>query len=276
MGLFLVTEKDQVTTVRCPPELNTQAAQELATLVTAWVQKPNKAYIFDFKDSTSISAIVFKPFALFHRALKKLDHYLVSVNMSNEVARQVQLAGLDSVFNAKPDLKSAMESAGLVFKKPSLDVNFINPFIHSTQSTIETQAQTKVLPGKLRLKREGEEIPVDIAGVISLTSNVFNGSIALCFPAAVFLHIYSNMIGETHTAISSEIEDAAGELLNIIFGQAKAELNTKGQYKIEKAIPTVVRGASLKVHHLTRSLAVVLPFETAAGLFHIEVAADGV
>ncbi len=274
MSLFQVTEKEQMVLVRCPVELNATATQELAQLVGSWIQKPAKIYVFDFKEVASISVIAFKPFTLFNRALKKLDFFMFSLNMSKDVARQVSLSGLDSVFNLKPDFKSALEAAGITVNRPSLDVNFLNPFIHATQTTLEAQAQTKVTAGKLRLKKPGESLPFDIAGVISLTSNVFSGSIALCFPAAVFLLIYSNMVSETHTTINSEIEDAAGELLNIIFGGAKAELNSKGLYKIQKAIPTVVRGSTLQVHHMARNIAIILPFETAAGTFHIEIAAD--
>ncbi len=156
----------------------------------------------------------------------------------------------------------------------SIDVNFVNPFISSTQKTLETQGQTPVTPGKLRLKKEGEVPPCDIAGVISLTSNVFNGTIALCFPAPVFLAIYGNMVGEKATEITSQTEDAAGELLNIIFGQAKAELNARGGYNIQKAIPAVVRGQDLRVKHLAKGPTVLLPFETAVGTFHIEIATE--
>ncbi|OFZ17744.1 MAG: hypothetical protein A2X94_15205 [Bdellovibrionales bacterium GWB1_55_8] len=151
-----------------------------------------------------------------------------------------------------------------------MDVAFVNPFINATKMTLETQANTPVTIGKPFLK-DGDNLEFDIAGVISLTSSAFQGSIALCFPAAVFLAIYSSMLGEKHEEITKEIEDAAGEILNIIFGQAKAELNDKEGYAIQKAIPTIVRGKTLQVHHLSRSVAVVLPFETAAGRFNLEI-----
>ncbi|OFZ54911.1 MAG: hypothetical protein A2428_11685 [Bdellovibrionales bacterium RIFOXYC1_FULL_54_43] len=154
-----------------------------------------------------------------------------------------------------------------------MDVEFINPFIRATQVTLETQANTPVKIGKPYLKRD-EKISFDIAGVISLTSNAFKGSIALCFPAKVFLAIYSNLLGEKHDVITKEIEDAAGEILNIIFGQAKAELNHKAGYQIQKAIPTIVRGTNLEVHHLTRNVAVILPFETDSGVFHLEISTE--
>jgi chemotaxis protein CheX len=82
------------------------------------------------------------------------------------------------------------------------------------------------------------------------------------------------MLGENQSEIINEMQDAAGELLNIIFGQAKALLNDNKGYTIQKAIPTVVRGQSLQVHHLTRETAVILPFVTNLGDFHIEVSLE--
>src|SRR3954463_15000034 len=111
MSSFQVTVKDQVTLVKCPAEMNTVAAQELSTLIPTWVDKPNKVYVFDFTDVTSVSAVIYKPFTLFHQAMKKLDHYLFSVGMNREISRSVQLSGLEGVFNIKPDLKTAMEAA---------------------------------------------------------------------------------------------------------------------------------------------------------------------
>jgi chemotaxis protein CheX len=105
-------------------------------------------------------------------------------------------------------------------------------------------------------------------------SDQFNGSIALCFPAGVFIKIYNAMLGETTTEITQESEDAAGELLNIIFGQAKAILNNKKGYTIRSAIPTVLSGQKLRVHSLSPDNTIMLPFETPHGIFHIEVSTE--
>jgi chemotaxis protein CheX len=109
--------------------------------------------------------------------------------------------------------------------------------------------------------------------VIGLTSNNFTGSVAVCFPKQVFLTIMERMLGERHDSITRELEDGASELLNIIFGQAKRVLNEQG-FSIEKAIPTIVRGTDLNVHHLTPNPTIIVPFQTDVGSFYIEIAKD--
>jgi chemotaxis protein CheX len=154
-----------------------------------------------------------------------------------------------------------------------IDVNFINPFIDGALETLKVQCSSSAQAGKPFIKGQGPTITTDIAAVIGLTSAAFSGSIAICFPQVVFLTIMERMLGEKNSTITKELEDGASELLNIIFGQAKRNLNQKG-YAIQKAIPTIIRGQELQVRHLTPSSTLVLPFQLDVGTFHIEVATE--
>lgn len=155
-----------------------------------------------------------------------------------------------------------------------LDVQFFKPFVEGTLHTLKVQCSLEAKPGKPYFKgSEKEAENIEIAAVIGLTSNAFNGSITLCFPKNVFLTIMSNMMGETYSEITNELEDGAAELLNIIFGQAKKVLNEK-DYSIQKAIPTVVRGSHIHTTHLTKNKIVVLPFTTERGNLYIEISTE--
>lgn len=152
-----------------------------------------------------------------------------------------------------------------------MDLNFIRPFIQSAIDVLRIQCSFSTTASKPFLKDEGPPYQTDIAAVIGLVSKSFNGSIAICFPEKIFLTLMSNMLSEECTEISRELEDGAAELLNIIFGRAKTILNEKN-YAIEKAIPTIIRGKSLAVRHLTEAVTVVIPFEANMGTFYVEVA----
>lgn len=153
-----------------------------------------------------------------------------------------------------------------------LDVNFIKPFVEGTVETLKVQCRVLATVGKPYMKDDSnaEKMNTAIAGIIGITSAGFKGSISLCFPEKTFLGVMSRMLGETYATISKDVEDGAGELTNIIFGTAKRVLNEKG-HSIQKAIPSVVCGAGLKVRHMTRIPTVVLPFDTELGPFSIEV-----
>jgi chemotaxis protein CheX len=198
---------------------------------------------------------------------------MVCVNASKTLQLQFKVDGLLQIFTCVNSMDEVRRLAGQPAEnKPAMNADFVNPFIQAAQSALKVQANIESKPGKPYLKAtEKFTYEVGIAGVISLISDSFTGSIALCFPSAVFLKIYENMVGEAAKEITPEIQDAAGELLNIIFGQAKTVLNDQKGHKINKAIPTVLVGDRLKIQSQNRGQTIVLPFETANGPFHVEV-----
>ncbi len=151
-----------------------------------------------------------------------------------------------------------------------LDINFINPFIEGVLTTLDTQCSVKAKTGKLFLRGNGTEITPAIAAMIGLTSPVFQGSIGLSFPESTFLKVMGGMLGEEYKEINKDLEDGAGELLNIIFGCAKRVLNDKN-YNIDKAIPTIVRGSGLSVTYVGKTAAMILPFTSSVGDFQLEI-----
>lgn len=200
------------------------------------------------------------------KAINKDIRYLfVSANLQKFFKAQ----GVESVFTTSPSLRAALVEFGLATAK-ALDVNFINPFLSATMTVLKVQASTEAKPGAPYKKDPSEKYFGDISGVIGLVSEAFVGSVVISFPETTFLKIMSRMLGEEYTAITKEIEDGAGELTNIIFGQAKVALNEKG-YGIRTAIPSVVSGKDHSVQSVTRGSRIVIPFETNVGKFVVEI-----
>lgn len=220
--------------------------------------------IFDFKGSTDADYRLMRTISKLFIELRDESKMVCLVDLPLESERFVKSLGVDiEIFKDYSDLFEPETGEN------SINTEIINPFLEAAiktlkvQCNVEASANTPFLPGQ-------EEIDVDILAVIGVTSKEFNGSIALCMPEGTFLIIMSNMMGEEYTEINEELEDGIGELLNIIFGQAKIELSQKG-FSIDKAIPSVVRGKSLKVKHLTQKPGIILPFESTAGVFHIAI-----
>jgi CheY-specific phosphatase CheX len=155
-----------------------------------------------------------------------------------------------------------------------MDVRFFKPFVEATIKTLKVQCNTDATHEKPFIKGTKPQPDFDLAAVIALTSNAFNGTITLSFTKSTFLGVMSGMLGEKYEEITPELEDGAAELLNIIFGQAKLTLTQEG-YTVEKAIPTVIRGAGLKTKIASSQPVIVLPFATASGIFEIEIVAEG-
>lgn len=278
MSAFESRRVGGVQTILCPPVIDPKNAEELLQKLQEDITAGDQLVVLDFSKTKDIAVAAYRFFTLIHQALKKNNGMIISQNLGNTIGKQLTSAGLESIFNPRTRVDEACKILGLetpkAAGKPVVDVAFVNPFIDATINTLTVQANTQVKAGKPQLKTDQSSTDIEIVAVVSLTSNAFHGTIALCFPKKVFLEIYSSMVGEKYDEITKETEDAAGEILNMIFGQAKAALNDKAGYQIQKAIPAVIRGADIKVHHLARQVALVLPFETGHGSFYLEVSVD--
>jgi chemotaxis protein CheX len=149
-----------------------------------------------------------------------------------------------------------------------VDVRYINPFINATLNVLETMAYTKAVAGRPYLKKN-RVAPGDVSGVIGLTGDV-SGSISVSFTEKSILAIVSSMFGEEMKRLNEEIEDAVGEITNMISGQARQELEGLGM-SLRAAIPTVIMGKSHTITHVTTHPIIAIPFTTANGGFAIEV-----
>lgn len=201
--------------------------------------------------------------------LKKKQFQMRLVAVPLIINIQLKKEGVDTAFTISGSIREAM-SEMLAPCKKSFDTAFINPFLEGTINVLEVQANIKAQPGKVCLKKGDNDFPADISGIIGIVSESFNGSVIISFPEATFLKVMSGMLGEEFTEINKDILDGAGEITNMIFGHAKIILNEKG-YGIKTALPSVVHGKNHVLSTKTKGPIVVIPFESMAGNFHVEI-----
>ena len=202
--------------------------------------------------------------------LKSQEKQLKLFQLNSSVLSFLKKEGIDGTFKIVPTLKEALEESSGTGKQYRLDTEFINPFLTATMHVLKVQANVEVKAGQIFRKKETDSTVGDVSGIIGIVSDAFNGSVVISFPEKTFLNIMSSMLGEEYTKLDKEIVDGAGELLNMIFGQAKIVLNDKG-YGIKTAIPSVVTGKDHSATSLTKGPVVVVPFEGAAGSFLVEI-----
>ena len=204
------------------------------------------------------------------RELKTLNGSMRLVAAPEAVRDTIQRNGLDRILINRMSLRGALVDFGLV-KTKEFDVNFINPFLNATQKVFKVQCFTECKALKPSLKKAGDPLLLgDISGIISISSETFNGTLAISLSENVFVNIASKMLGEEIKAIDEQNVDLVGELANIILGQAKIELASLG-YGIQMALPSCVWGKDHKIKHFGGGVCVVIPMETEFGIFYSEV-----
>lgn len=111
----------------------------------------------------------------------------------------------------------------------------------------------------------------DIGSIIQVTGKDFCGTVFLQFPESTFLYVMCGMIGEQFAKLTPDIEDGAGELLNIIFGFAKRHLSER-DYQLEMAIPVTLNGAELEQWQQANQQSTAILFSSEGGNFCMGIA----
>ena len=149
-----------------------------------------------------------------------------------------------------------------------MDIRLVNPFIDATLHVLKTIAATEAVAGKPYIKKD-HQARGDVTGIIGLTGEA-SGTISVSFTESCIIAIVSRMFGEEIESLNGEIEDAVGEISNMISGQARQKLEGMGKL-IHGAIPSVIVGKGHTISHFTSHPVVAVPFETPDGGFTIEV-----
>lgn len=150
------------------------------------------------------------------------------------------------------------------------DPTIVKPLIEAVSKAFKVQIGSEAKVVSLKPKQMVESQEVAIAAMMSLTSELINGTMALTFPKTTFLKVVNKLLGENDQEITQANGDAAAEILNIIYGTARPEINKAG-HTFEPVIPSVVRGEKINISHPNAQIIGVMMCESELGPFRIEV-----
>lgn len=149
-----------------------------------------------------------------------------------------------------------------------MNVKYINAFIEAAVNVLKMMAFINSSPGRPYVKTD-LIARGDFSGLITFSGSVA-GSLALSFSESCLLKIVSNMLGNDKDTAGSMIQNAAGELTNMISGDARKRLQSQGLI-IYADIPTVLAGKGHVIKHVLDGPSIIVPFETDFGAFAVDV-----
>lgn len=97
-----------------------------------------------------------------------------------------------------------------------------------------------------------------ITGMVGF-AGTYSGVISIHCPVALALKMTSNMLGMECDEVNDDLNDAIGEIANMLGGNVKQVLS-KGGLDVKLSIPTVIAGEDYTVNSLSDSDCVVIPF----------------
>ena len=90
----------------------------------------------------------------------------------------------------------------------------------------------------------------------------------MSFTRETAIEVVSKMAEKPYRALSREVIDGVGEMVNIVAGNAKQDLLS---FRIEISLPGVITGNMYKIHWPEKIPVVGIPFESDAGPFTVYV-----
>lgn len=114
-----------------------------------------------------------------------------------------------------------------------------------------------------------EPLQNSITGVIGL-AGTHKGVLAIHFPHTVAMAITGSFLGMDVDEINEDVEDAVGELANMLGGNVKAILSDNGR-DIDLSLPSVISGENYDFQPTRDVDRVVIPFKCDAGEFVVEL-----
>lgn len=108
-----------------------------------------------------------------------------------------------------------------------------------------------------------------ISGVVGLAGK-YKGVLAIHLPNSVAMAITSSFLGMDVEEINEDVEDAVGELANMLAGDIKTVLSDKGR-DIDLSIPTIISGHEYTFQSTKEVDSFIIPFSGSCGKFRIEL-----
>jgi chemotaxis protein CheX len=88
----------------------------------------------------------------------------------------------------------------------------------------------------------------------------YSGILAIHCPKILALKVTSNMLGMDVTDINEDVNDAMGEIANMVGGDVKHIFSPKGA-DINLSIPTVIYGSDYVLESISTAQSLVMPFQ---------------
>ena len=109
------------------------------------------------------------------------------------------------------------------------------------------------------LKEPVNRFKCSITGMVGF-AGTYSGVISIHCPASLALKITSSMLGMECDEVNEDLNDAIGEIANMLGGGVKQVLS-KGGLDVKLSIPTVISGEDYTVNSLSDIDCVVIPFK---------------
>lgn len=151
-----------------------------------------------------------------------------------------------------------------------MKAKYINPFLAASINLFKDYLEVDCRSGAPYINTEPQKIS-EVAGLIGLAGETV-GAVVISFGRETAINIASKMSGTQYLALSNEVLDIVGELVNIVAGNAKQGLM---DFRLVISLPSIIIGNESKIRWPSGIPVITIPFESEFGPFYLNVSLKG-
>ncbi len=147
-------------------------------------------------------------------------------------------------------------------------MDLVPKIVDATTEIFETMLMMTASPGEPLAQRVCP-FKCSVSGIIGM-AGLYKGMLAIHVPAPVAKSITGNFLGMDVEEINEDVQDAIGELANMLGGSLKMALSENGK-DIQLSIPSAICGEEYSMDCAAEAIGVMVPFSVPEGDFLVEV-----
>jgi len=152
---------------------------------------------------------------------------------------------------------------------------YIQPFINVCKNVFLNFVGEELEAKVPYFIKKDEMAEWDISGVIGLTGEA-RGAVVISMKQDLAIKLTTVLTGTKHKSLDDDVVDAVGELINIIAGNVKQELEEA--FRLVISLPTIIKGKEHTINWPDNQIrAICIPFVTSTSeSFSLSVALEAI
>jgi chemotaxis protein CheX len=147
-----------------------------------------------------------------------------------------------------------------------MQVKYVNPFVVASVRLFREYLGVQLSHEPPYVNPEPQDL-LEVSGIIGLAGETV-GAVVLSFDTPTAIAVVSKLAGKSYRALSNEVIDGVGELVNIIAGNAKKDLL---DFRLSISLPGVITGRQYRIKWPDGVPVVTIPFSSSLGAFWVSV-----
>jgi chemotaxis protein CheX len=143
---------------------------------------------------------------------------------------------------------------------------YINPFLNASINLFKEYLGVDLTPSAPYLNINPQNL-LEVSAIIGLAGETV-GAVVLSFSRDTAVKVVSRLAGKTYQALSKEVIDGVGELVNILAGNAKKDME---EYRLHISLPGVITGNSYRINWPQNVPVITIPFQSSMGDITVNV-----